>query len=424
VAHEFWPRRNDPSEDLTARDERLEGLRYRSYLRRDYGWMGAYQFDYLLRLGLREGNSLLDIGCGALRGARLFIPYLLPGRYHGIEPEQGLIEEALAHELGTSILEVKRPTFLIDSNYTCSAFGRSFDYLFAHSIFVHTPLSQMRQCLAQARTCMTPASVFAASFTPGTTDYTGERWGRATYRPETIRSEASAAGLACVWDEVHPYGQQWALFFLEGHARDRAASPALLARWAEPALDAHVRILQTPDGWPEAVEFDAGDDTRKTCRLWGRGVGQGFRSDFRDRSGWHVHTYGASGGLETGLDAGAGLGTAARYACGEAMDHLTTEFMDVGPEATCLAFFSVWVKPDGADSAPAVSLQGDDFTDLGRARRRAYGPDGWIYLAGWARGRGVKRVRMLIQQPFATACLLRQAVLVVVDEDAWAWRDP
>jgi hypothetical protein len=31
---------------------------------------------------------------------------------------------------------------------------------------------------------------------------------------------------------------------------------------------------------------------------------------------------------------------------------------------------------------------------------------------------------MLIQQPFATACLLRQAVLVVVDEDAWAWRDP
>jgi SAM-dependent methyltransferase len=425
VAHVFWPRRNDPSEDLSsARDGRLERLRYRSYLLRAYDWMGAYQFDYLVRQGLREGDTLLDIGCGSLRGGRLFIPYLLPGRYHGIEPELALIEEGLAHELGTSILDVKRPTFLIDANYTCSAFGRSFDYLLAHSVFAHTPLSQMRRCLAEARACMTPTSVFAASFTPGASDYTAERWGRATYRPETIRSEAAAAGLTCVWDEVHPYGQQWVHFFVDGDPHDRASSSALLARWVEPSLDAHVRILRRPDGWPDAVEFAVDGRVGKTCRLWGPGVGQTFRSDFRHRAGWHVHTYGATGGLETGREGGPAAGVAGRYESGHAMDHLASEFLDVGAGAAALAFFSIWVKPDRGDGAPVVSLQGDDFSDLGRARHRTDAEDGWMYMAGWARTRGVKRVRMLIQQPFATACLLRQAALVVADEEAWTWREP
>jgi SAM-dependent methyltransferase len=176
--HVFWPVRATAPPGVAAReDEQLSQRRYRSYMRapQDYGWMGAYQFEYLLRLGLRERDSLLDIGCGSLRGGRLFIPYLLPGRYHGIERDVSLIQEGLDHELGRSILEVKRPTFLIDSDYTCSAFGRTFDYLLAHSVFSHTPVQHIRRCLAEARKCMAPASVFAASFTPGSSDYADEQ---------------------------------------------------------------------------------------------------------------------------------------------------------------------------------------------------------------------------------------------------------
>src|SRR5438128_572554 len=52
----------------------------------DHDLAAAFQFNLLTRLGLREEDYLLDIGCGALRAGRLFITYLLPGRYFGVEP--------------------------------------------------------------------------------------------------------------------------------------------------------------------------------------------------------------------------------------------------------------------------------------------------------------------------------------------------
>src|ERR1700750_1408954 len=53
-------------------------------------FIGATQFRLLTTLGLREHNSLLDFGCGSLRAGRLFISYLLPGRYYGLEPNRWL----------------------------------------------------------------------------------------------------------------------------------------------------------------------------------------------------------------------------------------------------------------------------------------------------------------------------------------------
>ena len=52
--------------------------------------MGATQFALLSALGLPEDDRLLDIGCGSLRGGRLFITYLAEGGYTGIEPNCGL----------------------------------------------------------------------------------------------------------------------------------------------------------------------------------------------------------------------------------------------------------------------------------------------------------------------------------------------
>jgi SAM-dependent methyltransferase len=400
----FWPARAGESPGATSPDDaELSRRRYRGYIRRPehYGWMGAYQFEYLLRRGLREGDSLLDIGCGSLRGGRLFIPYLLPGRYHGIEWDLSLIQEGIEHELGRSILEVKRPTFLIDSDYTCSAFDRSFDYLLAHSIFSHTPLGHLRRCLAEARKCMLPASVFAATFTPGSSDYGEERWGQATYRPETIASMAADAGLTCVWDEVHPYGQQWVLLFRD----DRAPGSGSTAGF-DRSTGEHVRIRHGPDGWPRSVAFRSGEAGCTVFRLAGPGVGARFHSDFGDASGWEVHAHGAAGGLDRG-----------RYSSGDARDHLATEFFDRS-EVTGIVFFSVRAKPDPDARLPAVSLQGDDFSVLGRAAPYERHPDGSVFMAGWVHGRAARRVRLLIQQPFGTTCRLLQAVLVLTGEGA------
>ena len=75
---------------------------YRAYVGppTDYDLVGAMQFNLLTNLGLREEHYLLDIGCGSLRAGKLLIPYLVPGRYFGIEPERWLIEEGIDNELG------------------------------------------------------------------------------------------------------------------------------------------------------------------------------------------------------------------------------------------------------------------------------------------------------------------------------------
>ena len=103
-----------------------------------YDLVAAMQFNLLTALGLREHHYLLDIGCGSLRAGRLFIPYLLPDRYCGIEPEQWLIEEGIEREVGQDLIKIKRPSFSNDPDFSLSSFDRTFDFLLAQSIFSHT----------------------------------------------------------------------------------------------------------------------------------------------------------------------------------------------------------------------------------------------------------------------------------------------
>ena len=46
-------------------------------------------------------------------------------------------DDAIDRELGRSIIELKRPTFLYRFDYKATAFGISFDYILAQSIFSH-----------------------------------------------------------------------------------------------------------------------------------------------------------------------------------------------------------------------------------------------------------------------------------------------
>jgi hypothetical protein len=219
----FWPHPPRASVSTESLDLGLEvaqgGGHYRAFIGNpaEYDWMGAYQFDYMVRLGLREQNSLLDIGCGSLRGGRLFIPYLLPDRYFGLEPHRWLVEQAIANEVGASILEVKRPVFLFDDHFSCSRFGRTFDFVLAHSVFSHAAPQHIVRCLHEARQCLTRTSLFAATYLPGGTNYEGDAWlypECSTYTPERIREFADAADLTCVEHERHFYPQQWVLFKL------------------------------------------------------------------------------------------------------------------------------------------------------------------------------------------------------------------
>ena len=172
------------------------------------------QFNVLTHLGLREKHFLLDIGCGSLRGGRLFIPYLLPGHYFGIEPERWKVEEGIANELGQDAIRIKEPSFHYSGDFRLSVFGRSFDFMLAQSIFSHATQDQIRTCLREAVNVMAPGGILAATYFPGARNYQGAAWTHfATYRPDFMRSLAQEAGL--VLEELdwhHPSGQQWVVY--------------------------------------------------------------------------------------------------------------------------------------------------------------------------------------------------------------------
>jgi hypothetical protein len=210
-----------PSPDI-GENERPGARHYRSFVgdTQTYDIFSHMQFSLMTLLGLRQDHTLLDIGCGSLRAGKLFLIYLLPDRYFGIEPEQWLVAEGIERELGREFVDRKRPRFLFDRNFSCTAFGVPFDYIIAQSIFSHASLAQIRRCLSQARAAMKDTSLFAASFVEGDGDYAGDNWvypDTIRYRAATIERVAAEAGLASRrLDWFHIGGQAWFVFFVPG----------------------------------------------------------------------------------------------------------------------------------------------------------------------------------------------------------------
>ena len=182
-----------------------------------YDLIGALQFKVLTDHGLREHHNLCDIGCGSLRGGRLFIAYLEPGRYYGIEPQKWLVEAGIEAHFGPSILEVKRPTFLYRDDLALTAFGVEFDYILAQSIFSHAAQDQIKACLSEASRCLAPDGLFIATFFEGVEPYQGKTWRRSPvvqYPFSWFVKEAESVGFNVErLDYPHPSGQTWVAFW-------------------------------------------------------------------------------------------------------------------------------------------------------------------------------------------------------------------
>ena len=211
------PKTEVPSDDR-GRDLPIGARHHRAWVGAAEGYdiSAALQFNILTFLGLRQDHNLLDIGCGSLRGGRLFMTYLEAERYCGIEPEEWLIEEGIANELGQDLIDLKRPAFSSDSEFTLTTFGRQFDYIVAQSIFSHAAPSQIERCLSEAKQVMAPNAIFAATFVQGEQDYEGDDWvypGCVSYSLETMTSLAEERGLACqIIDWPHPAQQTWVIY--------------------------------------------------------------------------------------------------------------------------------------------------------------------------------------------------------------------
>jgi SAM-dependent methyltransferase len=157
--------------------------------------LGQLQFDYLVGHGLQPGDRMLEIGCGNLRAGRLFIDYLDLGHYYGIDisPEILLAAQDTIARYG---LEAKLPhlTLVSDLKFTFLPSER-FTVVHAHSVFSHSPIEVIDECLAHVGRIMTRDGIF--DFTFDRTDGAEHQVLREDfyYRAETLIGLAGKHGL-------------------------------------------------------------------------------------------------------------------------------------------------------------------------------------------------------------------------------------
>jgi SAM-dependent methyltransferase len=126
--------------------------------------LGQLQFDYLLAHGLKPATRMLEIGCGNLRAGRLFIDYLDAGNYYGIDisPDILLAAEGVVAQYG---LQPKVPHLAVVRDLRLEFLpAGQFDVVHAHSVFSHSPIEVIDECLAHVGRVMTPDGFFDFTF--------------------------------------------------------------------------------------------------------------------------------------------------------------------------------------------------------------------------------------------------------------------
>ncbi len=97
-----------------------------------------FQIAFLKKHGLKPHHTLLDFGCGPLRGGIPIINYLNTGNYHGIDINREALDEA-EKELKENKLEHKRPTLVhVEQKETLKLY-KTFDFIWAFSAVIHMP---------------------------------------------------------------------------------------------------------------------------------------------------------------------------------------------------------------------------------------------------------------------------------------------
>jgi SAM-dependent methyltransferase len=126
--------------------------------------LGKLQFDYLTGHGLQPGDRMLEIGCGNLRAGRLFIEYLNPGQYYGVDisPDILVAAQETLTEYG---LQGKLPHLTVVSDLTLEFLpAERFTVVHAHSVFSHSPIAVIDECLAHVGRIMTRDGIFDFTF--------------------------------------------------------------------------------------------------------------------------------------------------------------------------------------------------------------------------------------------------------------------
>ncbi|GII55843.1 methyltransferase [Planotetraspora thailandica] len=166
-----------------------------SHRRKSWLRVGRMQFEYLVKHGLTPHDRVLDIGCGNLRLGWRLIDHLEAGHYHGVDISPEILLAA-ADTLAERGLQHKLPHLSLVKDLKFAALPDAyFTVVHAHSVFSHSPVEVIDECLGHVGRILHPAGFF---------DFTFDRTEKAEhhvlredfyYRTETLVRLAEQHGL-------------------------------------------------------------------------------------------------------------------------------------------------------------------------------------------------------------------------------------
>jgi len=169
-ARDAWLLRNSPdhvsyyravmrSDASRSREAAVGSHTHESWLE-----IGQLQFDYATGHGLKPEMRMLEIGCGNLRAGRLFIDYLDPGNYYGLDISPEILigaQDTIAHY----DLQARLPHLTLVKDLRLHFLpAATFDFVHAHSVFSHSPIEVIDECLAHVGRIMAPGGFFDFTF--------------------------------------------------------------------------------------------------------------------------------------------------------------------------------------------------------------------------------------------------------------------
>jgi SAM-dependent methyltransferase len=226
-------------------EEEIRAGRHRHRVGGKWDEMGPRQLEFLREQGLRPHHRLLDVGCGPLRAGRLFVDYLDPGHYYGIDVNASLLDAGYELELPEALrAKLPREHLRATKRFDCD-FGVPFDFAIANSVFTHVSLNKIRLCLHRLAQSMQPGGRFFATFFYAPLKHPldlsrndGRRWTERNaffYYVHDLRWAATWGPwkLRYIGDWGHPGGQRMVEF---RRTRDIGRARALVRRAAARAL--------------------------------------------------------------------------------------------------------------------------------------------------------------------------------------------
>lgn len=174
--------------------------------------IGLLQFRFLVANGLAPTSTLLDYGCGTLRGGRHFIGYLDAGNYTGVDLSPRALEFG-QHLVAVEGLQRKRPSLVRNDTPEqpfASVVKHRFDFVLAQSVITHLHEDITRKLLADVAGVMTDTAIFFFTYNE-VARYARRRRKSYVYPCGFFAEQASLFGLSITdrsRDYPHPDGQR------------------------------------------------------------------------------------------------------------------------------------------------------------------------------------------------------------------------